>query len=126
MNTMKHETVQYFTDKEEQLTNLLIEIGLRKNVATVLVYLMNVPEATSRMIERGVDLRQPEVSMAIKYMRGQGWIKSQAIPSEKKGRPNKQYSLGMPVKVIMAALENAKKNEVKDQLARIRKMRAYL
>ena len=126
MNTMRHETIQYFTDKEEELADLLTEIGIRKNVAIVLVFLMNVPEATSRTIERGTDLRQPEVSNAMKYLAGQGWIKSHAIPSEKKGRPNKIYSLGIPAGEIMAALEKTKKNEVKSQLVRIRKMRDYL
>jgi predicted transcriptional regulator len=123
---MRQENVHYFTDTEEKFTNLLIGIGIRKNVATVLVFLINVPEATSRAIERGVDLRQPEVSIAIKYMTGQGWIKSQDIPSERKGRPNKKYSLGIPVKKIMATLEKAKKEEVKNQLARIRKIKDYL
>jgi predicted transcriptional regulator len=123
---MRQENVHYFTDTEEKFTNLLIGIGIRKNVATVLVFLINVPEATSRAIERGVDLRQPEVSIAIKYMTGQGWIKSQDIPSERKGRPNKKYSLGIPAKKIMATLEKAKKDEVKNQLARIRKIKDYI
>ena len=59
-------------------------------------------------------------------MTEQGWIKSQDIPSERKGRPNKKYSLGIPVKEIMATLEKTKKEEVKNQLARIRKIRDYL
>ena len=123
---MRQETIQYFTESEEKFTNLLIGIGIRKNVATVLVFLINVPEATSRAIERGTGLRQPEVSIAIKYLAEQGWIKSQEIPSERKGRPNRKYSLGIPVKEIMATLEKAKKEEVKNQLARIRKIRDYL
>ena len=50
---MKQESVQYFTEKEEEFANLLIEIGTKKNVATVLVFLASTPEATSRAIERG-------------------------------------------------------------------------
>jgi predicted transcriptional regulator len=123
---MRQENVHYFTDTEEKFIRLLIEIGIRKTVAIVLVFIINVPEATSREIERGTDLRQPEVSNAMRYMTGQGWIKHQEIPSEKKGRPIKKYSLGIPAKEIMAALEQAKKNEVNDQLARIRKMGDYL
>jgi len=123
---MRQENVQFFTENEENFVNLLIEIGIRKTVATVLVFLINAPEATSREIERGTDLRQPEVSNAIKYMTEQGWIKHREIPAEKKGRPVKKYSLGIPAKEIMAALEQAKKDEVKNQLARIRKMRDYL
>jgi predicted transcriptional regulator len=123
---MRQENVHYFTDAEEKLTDLLIGIGTRKTVAIVLVFLANVPETTSREIERGTGLRQPEVSIAIKHMTEQGWINSRAIASEKKGRPVKLYSLKIPVKEIVAALENEKKSEINDHLACIRKLRNYL
>ena len=50
---MRTENVMYFTEKEEEFANLLIEIGTKRNVAKVLVFLANTPEATSRAIERG-------------------------------------------------------------------------
>ncbi|HII76103.1 MAG TPA: ArsR family transcriptional regulator, partial [Methanolinea sp.] len=59
---MKSRNVMYFTPREEEFADLLVRIGLKKNVAKVLVYLAHTPEATSRDIERGTDLRQPEVS----------------------------------------------------------------
>ena len=77
---MRQETVEYFTDKEEEFANLLIEIGTKKNVAKVLVFLANTPEATSRAIERGTDMRQPEVSIAMKYLMNQDWIKVVRAP----------------------------------------------
>jgi predicted transcriptional regulator len=123
---MRTENVQYFTEKEEEFANLLIEIGTKKNVAKVLVFLTNVPEATSRAIERGTDLRQPEVSLAIKYMTEQGWITIQGIPSERKGRPNKKYTLVVPVNKIIATIEKAKKAEANNQLALVRKIRDYI
>jgi predicted transcriptional regulator len=42
----------------------------------MLVYLANIKETTSRNIERGTGLCQPEVSIAIKYLEEQGRIKS--------------------------------------------------
>jgi len=68
---MKEQTIQLFTDKEEEFVNLLIEIGTKKTVAQMLVFLANTSTATSRDLERGTDLRQPEVSIAIKYLSGQ-------------------------------------------------------
>ena len=123
---MRQENVQFFTEKEEEFASLLIGIGMQKTVATVLVFLISVPEATSREIERGTDLRQPEVSIAAKYLAEQGWITVEEIASRGKGRRVKKYSLGMPAREIMAALEKAKKDEVKAQLVRIRKMKDYL
>jgi predicted transcriptional regulator len=88
------------------------------------VFLANIQEATSREIERGTDLRQPEVSVATKYMAGLGWIKSREIPSQK-GRPNKKYSLAIPVGKIMDRVVTQKQNEVNNQLALIRKVRSF-
>jgi predicted transcriptional regulator len=50
---MKEQTIQLFTDKEEEFVNLLIEIGTKKTVAQMLVFLANTPTATSRDLERG-------------------------------------------------------------------------
>ena len=107
---MREETVHYFTEKEEEFVNLLIEIGTKKNVAQLLVFLVNTPEATSHEIERGTDLRQPEISIAMKYMSDQGWIKERDNPSEGKGRPMKRYSLGISIKAIFSAIEKEKKS----------------
>jgi len=123
---MKQQNVLLFTDKEEEFVNLLIEIGTKKTVAQMLVFLANTPEATSRDLERGTDLRQPEVSIAIKYLDERGWSKCREIPSEKKGRPQKTYSLAVPVKEIVAAIEKEKKNEATQKLALVRKMRDYI
>ncbi|MGP8255295.1 MAG: MarR family transcriptional regulator [Methanoregula sp.] len=122
---MKEQNVVLFTDKEEEFLNLLIEIGIRKTVAQLLVFLANTPEATSRDLERGTDLRQPEVSTAIKYLDDHGWITSREIPSDKKGRPKKTYSLAVPIKEIITAIEKNKKDEANHQLALVKKMRDY-
>ena len=123
---MKQQSVSFFTDKEEEFVNLLIEIGIKKCVANMIVFLANTPEATSREIERGTDMRQPEVSMAIKYLIRQGWIKSREIPSEHKGRPRKIYSLAVTIKVIVTTIEKEKKDEAIRRLALVKKIRDYL
>ncbi|MGA8377842.1 MAG: helix-turn-helix domain-containing protein, partial [Methanoregula sp.] len=64
-----------------------MQIGIKKNAAKVLVFLANSSEATSHAIERGTDLRQPEVSLAMRYLMDQGWIMSWESKAESKGRP---------------------------------------
>lgn len=123
---MRTENVQYFTEKEEAFVNLLIETGTKKNVAKLLVFLANVPEATSRSIERGTDLRQPEVSVAMKYLAHQGWIKERKKSFENKGRPMKVYELAVPMTKIMSFIEEEKKKEAKNQLALVGKLREYI
>ena len=55
----------------------------------MLVFLANTPEATSRAIEHGTELRQPEVSIAMRYLTDQDWITSRESKAEGKGRPVK-------------------------------------
>jgi len=123
---MLTKTIQLFTEKEEEFVNLLIEIGTKKTIAKALVFLANAPKATSREIERGTDLRQPEVSLALKYMMDRGWMKSHENPSNNKGRPFKVYELAISLQKIMDSIEKEKNQEIKDQLALVRKMRSYV
>jgi predicted transcriptional regulator len=116
----------YFTEKEEEFANLLIEIGTKRSVAKVLVFLSNIPEATSREIERGTDLRQPEVSIAMWYLLEQGWIKNRESKAESKGRPVKIYELAKPIAEILDSIEKKKEKEVNNQLAHFQKLRDYL
>jgi predicted transcriptional regulator len=122
---MKREIVHYFTEKEEEFAKLLIEIGMKKNTAKVLVFLANMTEATSRDIEHGLDLRQPEVSIAIRYLIEQSWIASRESKAESKGRPVKIYELARPIHEIMDSIENKKKIEVSEKLVVIQKLREH-
>jgi predicted transcriptional regulator len=123
---MKPQHVMYFTEKEREFVDLLIDIGTRKNVAQVLVFLANVPKATSRDIERGTDLRQPEVSLAMRYLIGQDWIRITETKAEGKGRPVKIYSLSKSIDKIMNSIEREKKEQAKQQIARVQKLREYI
>jgi len=102
---MKSRNVMYFTPKEEEFADLLVRIGLKKNVAKVLVYLAHTHEATSRDIERGTDLRQPEVSIAMASMMEQRWVENRETKAENKGRPVKIYKLSQPIGDIMDGIE---------------------
>ncbi len=42
---MRQEIVMYFTEKEEEFANLLIEIGMKRDVARVLVFLTDTPDS---------------------------------------------------------------------------------
>jgi len=116
----------YFTEKEENVVNLLVEIGIKKNVAKVLVFLANSSEATSHAIERGTDLRQPEVSLAMRYLIDQGWITSRESKAENKGRPVKIYNLAKPITEIMNDIEKKEMKEATNQIVMIKKLRDYL
>ena len=112
-----------FTEKEEKMTDIFIGLGLKRNVARVLVYLSSMDEAASRMIERGTDLRQPEVSIAIRELRKLAWVVSRESKADSKGRPVKIYHLALPIGAIMDTIEGQKKKQAKDQLDMIEELR---
>jgi len=123
---MKLEKVLTFTDAEEELANLLTEIGMKRNVSKVLVYLANTNEATSRDIERGTDLRQPEVSIAMRTLMEKEWIDSRESKAESKGRPVKIYSLSKDINDIVDIIEVEKEKEIDIQLKLIEKVRGLI
>lgn len=120
------EKVMVFTEEDEEFSNLLTEIGLKRNVAKVLIYLAMTEEATSREIERSTDLRQPEVSIAMRTLKENEWIESRESKAESKGRPVKIYRLSKPITEIMDTIEKNKREEVENQLQLIQKIRVHL
>ncbi len=122
---MIEKTIQIFTDKEEEFINLLVRIGTKKAVAKTLLFLGKMKEATSRNIELGADLRQPEVSIATKYLLDKGWADYREVSPEMKGRPIKIWNLTVPVEKILDAISREKQAELKARMEAIQKVRCF-
>lgn len=123
---MGQENVMHLAKKEEELVNLLFGIGIKRNVAKVLVFLTKTPMVTSRAIDRGTDLRHLEVATVMQYLKKQGWIRSQENKARSKGRPVKIYELAKPIPEIVSGIEKEKIKEADDQLQLIQKLRNYV
>lgn len=78
---------------EAKIIEKLSEIDIGRAEAKILFYLFKNNSGFARVIERDVDLRQPEVSAGTKSLLGRGWIKSKAIVANSRGRPQNKYSL---------------------------------
>jgi len=105
--------VEGLTEQDEKIVQLLAEAGLNKNIARVIVFLSKVGEAVSRDIERAANLRQPEVSLAMKELKEWGWIKEKELKKKGKGRPLKSYKLTMDLKEIAKQLIEKRREEIK-------------
>ncbi|MCS7121846.1 MAG: ArsR family transcriptional regulator [Archaeoglobaceae archaeon] len=101
------------TQVDERMVELLTETGLNRNIAKVVAFLAKVGEAVSRDIERAANLRQPEVSLAMKELKELGWVKERELKKKGKGRPLKSYKLTRELKEIVAELVTKKKEEIK-------------
>ena len=103
----------------------LRNLGVQRNVALALVYLSHIKEASSRELEIGTGLRQPEISMALGFMSDNRWIESHMVKENKKGRPLKVYSLCVKMSQIYEYYEQqiiTNYNESAVEIDRLKKL----
>ncbi|MHB1439105.1 MAG: ArsR family transcriptional regulator [Cuniculiplasma sp.] len=81
------------TEEGNKLAKILVVSGIPRSVAFTLVYTRGKEEVTSIEIEREAGLRQPEVSIAMQWLRRRGWINKRNMKKEGKGRPVHGYRL---------------------------------
>ncbi|MCX9084646.1 MAG: transcriptional regulator protein [Candidatus Methanoperedens sp.] len=120
---MKSLSVNVLDKSDEEFADTLIELGLKRNVAKVLTYLKNVKDVTSRDLEMGSDLRQPEVSIAMRELEELGWIGEREEKKPGKGRPYKIYKLETKIDSIIEHLESQKKKESQAMMASIKRLK---
>ena len=121
---MRTKNVIYFSKADWDFVSLLAKTGIAQNQAKMLIFLDRTGEVTARDIERGADLRQPEVNSTGKKFLERGWI----TISEKKsdGRPGRRpqyYRMAKCFRLIIDDIEKEKKEEAQKDLALMKKIR---
>ena len=120
---MKSLTISQLDEKDEEIADALISLGMSRNVSRILSYLQDVNEATSMELERGTGLRQPEVSIAMRELEERDWINEREEKKPGKGRPYKVYSLKVGFDEIVDELEKQQRKEVDEVQIRIERLR---
>jgi predicted transcriptional regulator len=114
----------YVLDKQdEEIVNLFTQLGMPRNLAKTLTYVSQVEECRSSDVEKGANLRQPEVSVAMRELRRKKWVKKREIKKKGKGRPIHFYKSTMTLYEIWKAFEKEKLKEVesiKRDISRLR------
>lgn len=110
-------------DKDLEFAETLRSLGVQRNVAILITYLANVDEASSREIEMGSDLRQPEVSIAMRTLRENEWVNEKEIKRGGKGRPMKVYTLQTQIDNIIKHFEEEKQQESAYTMESIQKLK---
>jgi predicted transcriptional regulator len=121
--TIKEAPVRVLDEKEQELIEALEAVGIRRNVATIIVYLKDLDETTARDIEKGSGLRQPEVSIAMRTLREKGWIADREQKGIGKGRPTKLYRLTVSIDGIIGHYEEEKRIESSQAMQSIQKLK---
>jgi predicted transcriptional regulator len=111
-------------DIEYEMVELLRRLNINRPVAFTLACLSKGEEISSQSIEMVSGLRQPEVSIAMRYLRENNWIN---MREEKKnlgkGRPVKLYKLTVPMEMIIDSIEENVMAESRNVLQNIERLK---
>ena len=110
-------------EKDLEFIDALRSLNVPRNVAGLITYLANTNEATSREIETGTNLRQPEVSIAMRTPRQNNWIDEREVKAKGKGRPMKIYKLRVPIQEIIQHYEVEKNSEATRTMQAIQRLK---
>ncbi len=122
---MKQKKQPVLDESDEKVVELFAELGVPKNLAKTLIYISQVEECKSADVERGANLRQPEVSVAMQELRRRGWATKRDVKKKGKGRPVHVYRLTTPLSEIIKQLEEEKMkelNSIKESLQELKEM----
>jgi predicted transcriptional regulator len=125
---MKSLIIRQLDEKDEEIADALISLGMSRNVARILSYLQSSKEVKSVDLEREAGLRQPEVSIAVRELKVRDWISEREEKKPGKGRPYKVYSLKVGFDEIVDELERQQRkavDEMRSRIERLRKSRKY-
>ncbi len=120
---MKTSKIKQLDEKDEEVADTLISLGISRNAAMTMAYLQNMNAATSFDLEKSARLRQPEVSIAIKQLKEHDWIDEREEKKPGKGRPYKIYSLKIRFNDIISQLEKKQKETVYASQKKIERLR---
>lgn len=91
---------------DHEMIKLFKKLNINRPIAITLTCLVKGKGITSQKIEMVTGLRQPEVSVAMRYLQKNNWIEiREEKTSEGKGRPTKLYSLIVPMNQIINVFE---------------------
>ena len=121
--TIKEAAVKVLDERDRDTIAALQAIGVRRNVAAIIVYLKDLDEVATRDIEKGSGLRQPEVSIAMRLLRDKSWIAECEVKGGGKGRPTRLYRLTVSIDDIIGYYEKEKRSESSRAMQSIQRLK---
>ena len=111
-------------DIEYEMVELLRRLNINRPVAFTLACLSKGEEISSQSIEMVSGLRQPEVSIAMRYLRENNWIyMREEKKNQGKGRPVKLYKLTVSMEIIIDTIEENVMAESRTVLQNIERLK---
>ncbi|EQB72377.1 MAG: ArsR family transcriptional regulator [Thermoplasmatales archaeon A-plasma] len=113
------------SEVNDKLARYLIISDIPRSVAYTLVYIRDKGEVTSVEIERETGLRQPEVSIAMQWLRRKGWINKRNMKKEGKGRPVHGYRLSKEFNEILDEIIGELANKISEINENIEQLKTF-
>lgn len=113
------------SEMNDKLAKYLIISDIPRSVAYTLVYIRDKGEITSVEIERETGLRQPEVSIAMQWLRRKGWINKRNMKKEGKGRPIHGYRLSKDFNEILEEIIQELTNKINEINQNIEQLKSF-
>ena len=123
---IRNVTISVADEKDLEFVQGLQNLGVNRNVARVITFLKDLNERSAREIETATDLRQPEVSIAMRTLRERNWLTEHEIKAAGKGRPLKIYALQTPLNEIIDYYEAEKSRESARAIESIQRLRELI
>ncbi len=123
---MEKRYLKQLNEIHEEIADTLISLGMNRPIAKILSYLQHVNEATSVDIERRAELRQPEVSIAMKQLKELDWINEREEKKPGKGRPHRIYSLKIDFNDIVAQLDGHQRRSFNKSHVKIERLKELM
>ncbi len=121
---MKTIKMKQLSEKDEEIADALISLGMGRNTALTLAYMQNANSATSLDLERANRLHKPEVSIAMRQLKERDWVNEREEKQQPgRGRPNKVYSLKVGFNDIITQLEKQQRKAVDKAQAKIERLK---
>ena len=120
---IKDITIRIADEMDFEFIQGLQNLGMNRNVASLVTYLKDVTEGSSRDIEIATGMRQPEVSIAMQTMRAMNWVAEHEVKGDGKGRPMKFYALRSTIDEIIGYYEAKKSQEAAQTMEAIQRLK---
>ncbi|MGI5964411.1 MAG: hypothetical protein ACOX8L_00940 [Candidatus Methanomethylophilaceae archaeon] len=85
---------------------MLVFLGIHRNAAKIFLHMAVNGSTTSDDLEKALNMGQPSVSTAIKFLNDMNWLRTEFIRSDGKGRPRHRYSLAEDLDTTIGEIEN--------------------
>jgi len=118
--------MESLNERDIQYVDILTGLGIKRHVAKAAIFLCKAKSATSREVELGADLRQPEVSIAMKELKALNWTVEREIKKKGKGRPLKSYDINITLPEIVSYLEKEKSKECDERKSSINRLKEMI